>query len=187
MGVNAILRFCFVGQHSLVIDVFPLLSPKHFVTTLKDVIRFRRTMDTIISDRGSNKISNRVKDLLHALYVAYILNHTAARSIGWRTRPLEKLTGVTPDISAISRFRFWEPVYFAMHDPSFPSDSTKLLGRFLGFAHHVGHALTFQILNLSSGRVLQRSQIRSAVNPGEVNARLPAPPPIPSCYGESQQ
>eukprot|EP00934_Nitzschia_sp_Nitz4_P000529 Nitzschia sp. Nitz4//scaffold415_size9299//3222//3668//NITZ4_009102-RA/size9299-exonerate_protein2genome-gene-0.3-mRNA-1//1//CDS//3329551360//529//frame0 len=37
-------------------------------------------------------------------YVAYILNHTATHSIGWRT-PLEKLTGVTPDISrAITHF-----------------------------------------------------------------------------------
>eukprot|EP00934_Nitzschia_sp_Nitz4_P009388 Nitzschia sp. Nitz4//scaffold547_size3361//334//3245//NITZ4_009269-RA/size3361-snap-gene-0.1-mRNA-1//-1//CDS//3329554282//9378//frame0 len=216
----------FVGRHSLVIDVYPLISPKHFVSTLEDVIRSRGAMDTLISDRGSNEISNRVKDILRALsirdwnseahyqhqnhaerryrdlettcnlvfnmtgapsecwlfclhYVAYILNHTATRSLGWRT-PLEKLTGITPDISAITRFRFWEPVYFATHDPSFPSDSTELLGRFLGFAPNVGHALTFQVLNITSGRVLQRSQLRSAVIPGEVNALLPQPPPYPA-------
>eukprot|EP00934_Nitzschia_sp_Nitz4_P005425 Nitzschia sp. Nitz4//scaffold477_size5520//688//1308//NITZ4_009220-RA/size5520-exonerate_protein2genome-gene-0.6-mRNA-1//-1//CDS//3329552725//5415//frame0 len=178
-------------------------------------------MDTIISDRGTNEISNRVKDILRALdickwtseahyqhqnhaerryrdlktttnlvfnltgappecwlfslqYVAYILNHTATRSIGWRT-PLEKLTGVTPDISAITRFRFWEPAYFTTHDPSFPSDPNELLGRFLGFVTHVGHALTFHVLNVTSGRFLQRSQLRSAVIPGEMNARLPSP------------
>eukprot|EP00934_Nitzschia_sp_Nitz4_P004676 Nitzschia sp. Nitz4//scaffold468_size5769//118//5631//NITZ4_009203-RA/size5769-snap-gene-0.0-mRNA-1//-1//CDS//3329552515//4666//frame0 len=222
----------FVGRHSLVIDVFPLLSPKHFVTTLEDVIRYRGAMDTIISDRGTNEISHRVKDILRALhirdwtseahyqhqnhaerryrdlktttnlifnltgappeswlfclqYVAHILNHTATRSLGWRT-PLEKLTGVTPDISAITRFRFWEPVYFATHDPSFPSDSTELLGRFLGFASHVGHALTFHVLNIASGRVLQRSQLRSAVIPGEMNARLPPPPPYPPSQTQNE-
>eukprot|EP00934_Nitzschia_sp_Nitz4_P007597 Nitzschia sp. Nitz4//scaffold540_size3482//2825//3466//NITZ4_009267-RA/size3482-processed-gene-0.4-mRNA-1//1//CDS//3329554263//7587//frame0 len=202
-----------------------MLSPKHFVSTLEDVIRYRGAMDTIISDRGSNEISNRVRDILRALhirdwtseahyqhqnhaerryrdlktttnlifnltgapaeswvyclqYVAYILNHTATRSIGWRT-PIEKLTGSTPDISAITKFRFWEPVYFSTHDPSFPSDSTELLGHFLGFAPNVGHSLTFHVLNLESRRVLQRSQLRSATIPGEMNTRLPKPPTFP--------
>eukprot|EP00934_Nitzschia_sp_Nitz4_P005148 Nitzschia sp. Nitz4//scaffold568_size2940//1121//2491//NITZ4_009283-RA/size2940-processed-gene-0.4-mRNA-1//-1//CDS//3329554641//5138//frame0 len=111
-------------------------------------------------------------------YVAYILNHTATRSIGWRT-PIEKLTGSTPDISAITRFRFWEPVYFSTHDPYFPSDSTEMLGHFLRFAHNVGHSLTFHVLNLASGRVLQRSQLRSATIPGQMNTGLPKPPTFP--------
>eukprot|EP00934_Nitzschia_sp_Nitz4_P008068 Nitzschia sp. Nitz4//scaffold70_size99833//3673//6700//NITZ4_004582-RA/size99833-snap-gene-0.139-mRNA-1//-1//CDS//3329557096//8058//frame0 len=59
----------FVGRHTLVIDVFPMLSPKHFVSTLEDVIRYRGAMDTIISDRGSNEISQRVKDILRALHI----------------------------------------------------------------------------------------------------------------------
>ena len=50
--------------------------------------------------------------LLVVLYVVFILNRLATESLGWRT-PLEKLTGETPDISPILKYKFYEPVYYA--------------------------------------------------------------------------
>jgi hypothetical protein len=67
--------------------------------------------------------------LLAMLYVCYILNHTASATLDWQT-PLCALTGDTTDISAMLRFTFWEPVYYATGDalkydskPGFPSQS----------------------------------------------------------------
>ena len=43
---------------------------------------------------------------------------------------------------------------------SFPSQSPECKGRFVGFAKHVGHALTFNVLSDNTRRVLPRSLIR---------------------------
>ena len=87
--------------------------------------------------------------LLCLTWVCYVLNHTAVASLNFRT-PMEALTGVTPDISAMLHFTFWEPVYYL--DPgdelSFPSSPHEKLGRFVGIAENVGDALTFKILTI---------------------------------------
>ena len=62
--------------------------------------------------------------LLALTYVCFVLNHTAVGSLHWRT-PIEKLTGSTPDISALLCFRFWEPVYYKLGDSEFPSQSPE--------------------------------------------------------------
>jgi len=99
--------------------------------------------------------------LLAIQYVCHVLNHTATESIKWRT-PLEKLNGSTPDISSIILFQFWEKIYYKHDNPSFPSDSTERLGRFVGIAEHVGHALTFKVLTEDTSKIIFRSRIRSA-------------------------
>ena len=59
------------------------------------------------------------------------------------------------------------------HDnPSFPSDSTERLGRFVGIAEHVGHALTFKILTEDSTKIIYRSRIRSAEDDLVCNNRI---------------
>ena len=63
-------------------------------------------------------------------------------------------------------FEFWEPVYHAAHDPSFPSESNEKLGRFVGIAENVGHALTLKVLDESTTKVLSWSHICSACNTG---------------------
>ena len=123
-----------------------------------------------------NLLLNRTGAPAHAwflalLYVCCILNHTALESLEWRT-PLEMLNGSTPDISAIVLFQFWEPVYYKTNDASFPSDSTEKLGRFVGIADHVGHALTFKVLTDDTKKVIFRSRIRSALKPHEKNLRI---------------
>ena len=67
--------------------------------------------------------------LLCLTYVCFLLNHLATESLGWKT-PLETLHGSTPDISALLKLHFWEPVYFATDEqlsstgkPGFPSET----------------------------------------------------------------
>ena len=109
--------------------------------------------------------------LLALLHVCYVLNHTAIESLGWRT-PLETLLGSTPDISAMLLFSFYEKIYYKCNKPSFPSDSTERVGRFVGIADHVGHALTFKVLTEDTDKIIFRSKIRSASTPHGRNLRL---------------
>ena len=55
-----------VGKESLVSDIYPMRSGKHFVNTLKDNIQNRGAMDKLISDSAKNEISHKVKDILRA-------------------------------------------------------------------------------------------------------------------------
>ena len=53
-----------IGKDSLVSDMYPMDSSKHFVNTLEDNIRFRGAMTKLISDYAQLEISNKVKDIL---------------------------------------------------------------------------------------------------------------------------
>ena len=96
--------------------------------------------------------------LLALLYVCYILNRTATPSLAWKT-PLEVMDGSTPDISPILQYQFWEPVYYRMgsESVSFPSQAPEKIGRFVGFAEHVGHAMTFKVLTEDTQKIIQHS------------------------------
>ena len=54
----------------------------------------------------------------------------------------------------------------------FPSDSTEKVGRFVGIAESVGHALTFKILTEDTNKIIFRSKIRSASTPHGKNIRI---------------
>ena len=83
--------------------------------------------------------------LLALEYICFVQNHTAVDSLKGRM-PMEWLLGYTPDITVLLQFHFWEPMYYAMYDEKFPSDSTECLGRFVGISEHVGNAMTFKVL-----------------------------------------
>eukprot|EP00934_Nitzschia_sp_Nitz4_P006215 Nitzschia sp. Nitz4//scaffold143_size57137//53597//57072//NITZ4_006523-RA/size57137-processed-gene-0.42-mRNA-1//1//CDS//3329536473//6205//frame0 len=106
-------------------------------------------------------------------YVIFIMNRMALGSIDWRT-PFEQLTGHTPDISMIYRFRFWERVLFARTESRggahFPSQSNEDLGRFVGFSEHVGHPMTYIILTEDTSKIIYRSRIKSFIT--DPNLRL---------------
>ena len=89
-------------------------------------------------------------------YVVYIMNRTASNNLNWRT-PYEKLHGQTPDISIMTKFRFWEPVLVHNHITSFPSTSDKILVRFVGFSESVGNAGCYTVWNEETGQPLHRS------------------------------
>ena len=106
--------------------------------------------------------------LLALMYVCYITNLSANASLGYAV-PLQVLDGVTPDISPILQFDFYEPVYYRAHESGFPSESVEKVGRFVGISEHIGHALTYKILTEDTKRVIHRSVVRSAMNPTMTN------------------
>jgi hypothetical protein len=102
--------------------------------------------------------------LLALEYVCFVQNHTAVPSLGNRT-PIEWLLGYTPDISVLLQFSFWEPVLYKKYDEKFPSDSTELMGRFVGIAENVGHGMTYKILT-EDNKIIHRAVARSGNKTG---------------------
>jgi hypothetical protein len=115
-------------------------------------------------------------------YMVYLLNRIAHPDLQWRT-PYEVCLGVTPDISALLLFKFYERVYFLDADIPFPA-SKERAGRFVGIAENIGDAFTFWILTEDTDQLIARSVIRTAEDPNKPNLRLdqgkpdPEPPPI---------
>ena len=89
------------------------------------------------------------------------MNWTALESLNWQT-PHQVLTGSMPDISMITRFKFWDPVY-ALRDDSqgkeFPSKLNEIKGWFVGFSESVGHGMTYKILADETNKILYHSHI----------------------------
>src|SRR5210317_1142203 len=88
------------------------------------------------------------------------INSICATPILGRKMPISVRHGYTPDISAYLLYKFWEPIYFKI-DKKSPS-TKELEGRWLGVSKTVGDILTYDILSLTSMKVIQRSAIRSA-------------------------
>jgi len=103
------------------------------------------------------------------IYVCDLLNYTVNPTTG--EVPMQTLTGSTPDISAFLQFYWFERVYFAIDNAAFPSSTNEQSGRSIGFAHHVGHSLTFCILTDDTRQVIHRSRVRSASQTDNLNAR----------------
>ena len=59
----------FVGTKSLVTDVYGMKTEKQFVNTLQDIIRTCGAPTKLISDNAQVEISNKVKDILHYLFI----------------------------------------------------------------------------------------------------------------------
>ena len=53
--------------------------------------------------------------LLCLTYVCYVLNHIVCTALEGKL-PLFALTGITPDISIILLFTFYQPVFYATYD-----------------------------------------------------------------------
>ena len=102
--------------------------------------------------------------LLAGQYMCFIENHLAREGLGWRT-PMEWVNGFTPDISQILQFQFYEPVYYKLIDHEKWGGSNEALGRFVGFAENIGHAMTFKILT-EDNHVIARSDVRTARKQG---------------------
>ena len=75
--------------------------------------------------------------LLCMSYVCYLLNHISCESLKGQIT-LTKLYGATPDISIIMTYTFYQSVYYASHNQSFPSTSEKEHAFWVDFGEHVG-------------------------------------------------
>ena len=97
--------------------------------------------------------------LLCLLYVSYLLNHIACTTLDGKI-PLLALTGITPDISIILLFTFYQPVFYATYDQNFPSESEVRAGYLVGFGEHCGDAMTHKILDHNTQKIIYRSAVR---------------------------
>ena len=77
---------------------------------------------------------------------------------------MEALTGSTPDISMIYRFKFWDLVYIKRDESKegklFPYHSNETMGRFVGFSESVGHLMTYNVITMDTQRLLYRSRVK---------------------------
>ena len=64
---------------------------------------------------------------------------------------------------------WYERVYYCLDETSFPSESQEAAGHIVGFADHVGHALTFTILTNDTQKILYWSEVRSDKDPSSIN------------------
>ena len=96
--------------------------------------------------------------LLCMSYVCYQLNHISSKSLKGQI-PLIKLYGVTPDISILMMYTFYQSVYYASHNQSFPSTSEEKHAFWVGFGEHVGDAITHKLLDSSSNKIIYRSAV----------------------------
>ena len=76
--------------------------------------------------------------------------------------PISKLYCVTPDISIIMIYTFYQSVYYTFHNQSFPSTSEEKHAFWVGIGEHVGDAITHKLLDASSYQILYRSAIHPA-------------------------
>ena len=60
------------------------------------------------------------------------------------------------------RFYLWKPFYFNGIDNYLPSDTNEVRGRFVGISENVGHDMTFNTLNSSTNKIINRSAVRPA-------------------------
>ena len=97
--------------------------------------------------------------LLCLIYVCYLLNHIACTALDGKI-PLLALTGITPDISIILLFTFYQPVFYATYDQDFPSESEERAGYWVGFGEHCGDAMIHKILDHETQKIIYRSAVR---------------------------
>ena len=91
-------------------------------------------------------------------YACYLLNHISCKSFNGQI-PLTKPYGVTPDISILMMYTFYQSVYYASHNQSFPSTSEEKHALWVGFGEHVGDAITHKLLDSSSNKIIYRSAV----------------------------
>jgi hypothetical protein len=100
----------------------------------------KKSVNTIMDETGS---PNSLWALC-SFYMVYILNHLANPDLNLRT-PEEVHFGITPDISALLLFTFYQRIYYLDAEIPYPNSKEKAR-RFVGIAENVGDAMTFWIL-----------------------------------------
>ena len=91
--------------------------------------------------------------------MCYLLNHIACTALDGKI-PLLALTGITPDISIILLFTFYQPVFYATYDKQFHSESGERAGYWVGFGEHCGDAMTHKILDHDTQKLIYKSAVR---------------------------
>ena len=103
-------------------------------------------------------------------YFKMVLNYSAMESQNWIT-PYQACFGMTPDISALLQFYFYQPIYYAQEN-SFPNVKEQF-GHWLGVTENKGDALTYYILS-ENKQILVRLLVCPITNT-KANLRCPTP------------
>ena len=111
--------------------------------------------------------------LLCTLFVIYLSNRTSLESLQGCT-PLQRASGIVPDISSLLHYHWWQPVYYMDEDATF-SYSKEKGGRWVGVAENVGDVLTWWVLTDDTQQVIARSVLRP-VTSDDPNLRAEPPP-----------
>ena len=72
------------------------------------------------------------------------------------------LTGITPDMTIILLFTFYQPVFYATYVQNFPSESEERAGYSVGFGEHCGDAMTHKLLDHETQKNIYRSAKKSS-------------------------
>ena len=78
--------------------------------------------------------------------MCYLLNHISCDSQKGQI-PLTNLHVLIPDISILMMYTFYQSVYYASDNQSFPSTSEEKHAFWVVFGEHVGDAITHKILD----------------------------------------
>ena len=103
--------------------------------------------------------------------MCYLLNQIACAAQDGKI-PLFALTGITPDISIILLFTFYQPVFYTTHDHHFPSEREERAAYWVGFGEHCGDAMTHKLLDHETQKIIYRSAVRPQKS-STPNHRLP--------------
>ena len=96
---------------------------------------------------------------MHDICMLYILNHIACGALNGSI-PLLVLYGITPDISIMLLYTFYQPVFYATHDQHFPSESEERAAFWVGFGEHCGDAMTHKLLDKITQKIIYGSAVR---------------------------
>ena len=87
-------------------------------------------------------------------------------------------------VSIILLYTFYQPVFYATHNQSYPSASEERAARWVGFGEHAGDALTHKLLDDDTKKILYRSAVRPSdsahpnkhlVSDGGESSQIPKP------------
>ena len=91
--------------------------------------------------------------LLAIVYVCYLINRTVSQLLHWSV-PLERLSGIIPDISPLIQFQWYDPVYYKQTNTDFPSDTRDKKGCFIGIDDNIGHGTTYKIITDHTHKII---------------------------------
>ena len=127
-----------------------------------------KTRIQLRGDTAPSKVTNTIMNrtgapadwwLLCMIHASYILNQLSCEALDGNV-PLGMLYGVSPDISIILLYAFYQPVFYATHSQSYPSVSEDRAACWVGCGEHVGDALTHKLLDADTKKILYRSAVR---------------------------
>ena len=96
--------------------------------------------------------------LLCRSYACYILNHISCKTFNGQIQ-LTIPYSVTPDFCILMMYTFYQSLYFASHNQSFPSTSKEKHAFWVVLGEHVGDAITHKLLDSSSNKIIYRSAV----------------------------